>query len=88
MKPNRTDALKAVINQIREVMPFEDLEATICTGQCNQCSVKLLEYLDTLIEEWEFRLKQGDIPSFGEIAQLAKTSKKIYKILEKNNLVD
>lgn len=88
MKPDRQKALKKMIKEIREIMPFEDLDANVCTGQCNHCSVKLLEFLDTQLDEWEFRLKQGEIPNFGDISQLAKTSKKIYQVLEKHNLVD
>jgi len=88
MKPKTPIAMKTLIEEIRQVMPFEDLDANICTGQCNHCSVKLLEFLDTQIDEWEFRLKQGEIPSLKDIDELSKTSKKIYRALDKQNLID
>jgi len=68
-------------------MPFDMPEANICSGGCQGCSLKLLEYLDTELENWEFKLNAGELPSLGEISQLAKTSKKIYKVLQKNELV-
>jgi len=88
MKPKTPIAMKTLIEEIRQIMPFEDLDANICTGQCNHCSVKLLEFLDTQIDEWEFRLKQGEIPSLKDIDELSKTSKKIYRALDKQNLID
>lgn len=36
----------------------------------------------------EHRLDSGGIPNFGDIQKLVKTSKKIYRILEKNNLIE
>ena len=88
MKPKRDQAMLQLIEDIRETFPFESSEANICTGQCNSCSMKLLEYLDTELDSWEYRLKQGEKPSFGEIKKLTKTSKKIYTVLAKHNLVD
>ena len=87
MKPQRTQAMQQLIEAVRKTFPFEDADANICTGQCNACSMKLLEYLDTELDDWEYKLKQGETPSFGEINKMAKTSKKIYKVLDKNNLV-
>lgn len=88
MKPDRITAMKQLIEQIRASMPFDLPEANLCSGQCNGCSQKLLDYLDMQIQEWEFRLTQGETPDFGEIHRLAKTSKKIYKVLQRNGLVD
>lgn len=39
------------------------------------------------ITEWENRLENGETPDLNDIKNLAKTSRKIYKILEKNNLI-
>jgi hypothetical protein len=87
-KPDRTKAMQQLIKTVRYKFPFDSTEANICTGQCNSCSMKLLDYLDSQLEEWEYRLKKGETPSFGDIKQLAKTSKKIYRVLDKHNLVD
>jgi len=88
MKPNRKKAMLQLISKVRETFPFDSAEANICTGQCNSCSMKLLEYLDIQLDDWEYRLKNGDVPTFGDIKQLAKSSKKIYRVLDKHNLVD
>ncbi len=88
MKPDRTIAMRQLIKQVRRAMPFDLPEANLCSGQCNGCSQKLLDYLDSELEGWEYRLKDGETPDFGEIQRIAKTSKKIYKVLERNGLVD
>jgi len=86
MKPNRTSAMRQLILQVRTAMPFDLPEANLCSGKCNGCSQKLLDYLDSELEDWEYRLKEGEIPDFGEIQRIARTSKKIYKILDQNGL--
>ncbi|MFK5894295.1 MAG: hypothetical protein QM504_13820 [Pseudomonadota bacterium] len=87
-KPDISKAMQQLINTVREKIPFESVEANICTGQCNKCSVKVLEFLDSELEGWQYRLKNGETPNFGDINQLGKTSKKVYRILAKNNFVD
>jgi hypothetical protein len=87
MKPGRTMAMQQLILQVRTAMPFDLPEANLCSGQCNGCSQKLLDYLDIELEDWEYRLKDGQVPDFGEIQRIAKTSKKIYKILDRNGLI-
>ena len=69
-------------------MPFELPEANLCSGKCNGCSQKLLDYLDTELEDCEYRLKDNEAPDFGDIQRIAKTSKKIYKVMQRNGLVD
>ena len=69
-------------------MPFDLPEANLCSGKCNGCSQKLLDYLDTELEDWEYRLDAGETPDFGDINKIAKTSKKIYRVMKKNGLVD
>lgn len=69
-------------------MPFDLPEANLCSGKCNGCSQKLLDYLDTELESWEYRLNAGEAPDFGDINKIAKTSKKIYRVMQKNGLVE
>lgn len=88
MKPDRTTAMRQLIQQVRTAMPFELPEANLCSGKCNGCSQKLLDYLDTELEDWEYRLKDNEAPDFGDIQRIAKTSKKIYKVMQRNGLVD
>ena len=88
MKPDRTTAMRQLIQQIRVNIPFDLPEANMCSGKCNGCSQKLLDYLDTELEDWEYRMDADELPDFGEINRIAKTSKKIYKVLQRNGLVD
>lgn len=87
MKPDTTTAMQDLIQQIRSKIPFDMPEAQACTGICNGCSQKLLEFLDTELISWEFRLNQGETPKLGDIKSLARSSIKIYRVLHKNQLV-
>jgi hypothetical protein len=80
-------AMQQLIEQVRVAMPFNLPEANLCSGKCNGCSQKLLDYLDVELEGWEYRLRIGEEPDFGEIQRIAKTSKKIYRVMQKNNLI-
>ncbi|HGG61257.1 MAG TPA: hypothetical protein ENK26_15310 [Gammaproteobacteria bacterium] len=88
MKPATPEAMRQLIRQIREAMPFDAPEADLCSGHCHGCSFKLLEYLDIRLEEWEDRLARGEQPTLGDLHRLARTGKKIYRALEKNGLVE
>ncbi len=88
MKPDRPAAMRLLIQQIRAVMPFNLPEASLCSGKCNGCSQKLLDYLGSELEQWEMRLQAGEVPDFGDISRIARTSKKIYKILDANSLLE
>lgn len=87
MKPKTPEAMRELIAQIRQEIPFDLPEARICEGICKGCSMKLLEYLEMEIETWQYRLDQADVPNFGDLKQLARSSKKIYKVLQVNGLV-
>ena len=69
-------------------MPFDLPEANLCSGKCNGCSQKLLDYLDMELEDWEYRLTAGETPDFGDINRIARTGKKIYRVMKKNGLVN
>ncbi len=88
VKPDTTQAMRDLVRQIREVMPFDAPEASLCSGHCHGCSFKLLEFLDTRLEEWESRLAQGEKPTLGDLHRLARTGKKIYRALQQNGLVE
>ena len=76
-----------LISQVRKSVPFDTPQDELCNGPCTGCPKKLMEYLDTQLEEWEADLQAGEEPTFGDIQKLAKTSRKIYGVLEKNNLI-
>jgi hypothetical protein len=87
VKPDTRTAMGDLIRQVREAIPFDTPTDILCTGICHGCSVKLLEYLDLELTEWEYRLEEGEQPTFGDLDRLAKTSRKVYRVLQKNGLV-
>ncbi len=87
MKPDTTNAMNLLIRQVRENIPFDMPVADLCTGGCRGCPKKLIEFLDMQLEDWEQRLDDGEKPSLGDLHKLSRVSKKVYKSLERNNLV-
>ena len=78
-----------IIQQIKESFPFDISEEELCADSCTYgCPQKLLEYMKMEITEWEQRLENGEIPNFRDIQKLSKTGWKIYRVLQKNNLVN
>ena len=88
MKPDTSTAMQNLIDEVRATMPFDAGEAQLCADSCNGCSLKLLEFLDMELLDWEQKLQDGVEPSFGDIHKMGKTCKKIYMILKKNGLVE
>ncbi|WP_206171803.1 hypothetical protein [Thiorhodococcus mannitoliphagus] len=80
--------MRSLIRQIRSTMPFAAAEAQLCSGECNGCSKKLLDYLESELDAWELRLDQGERPGLGDLSQLIRTTKKIHRVLERNGLVE
>ncbi len=78
-----------IIQQVRATFPLTMTEQELCTKTCSYgCPKKLLEYIDMEITDWEQRLENGEIPNFGDIQKLSKTSENIYRVLKKNNIVN
>lgn len=80
--------MKNLIEEVRSTLPFGADETELCADSCQGCSKKLLEFLETELENWEQKLNQGIKPNFGDIHRMGKTCKKIYMVLKKNNLID
>jgi len=87
MKPDTREAMRQLIEQIRHNIPFQLSAEDICKDECKNCSIKLLEYLSSEIENWEYRLQQNDVPNFKDLSRLARSGKKIYQALHKSGLV-
>ena len=87
MKPDLNTAMALLIAQIRQALPFELDEAQLCRGPCQGCSKKLLEFLDSELCHWEFRLQRGESPGFGDLQRLAKTAERIKRVLSKNRII-
>lgn len=88
MKPNTRTAMQNLLHQVREAIPFDDPAARECPDLCQGCTPKLLELLDSELCDWEQRLRVGDKPSLGDVDRLAKMSRKIYRVLQANGLVE
>lgn len=88
MKARTPEAMRLVIHQVRDAIPFDEMtEARLCSGLCQGCPKKLLEYLEQEVEYWEGNLANGDEPSLGDVQKLARTSLKIHKVLVKNQVL-
>ncbi|MBT3203936.1 MAG: hypothetical protein HOM14_14240 [Gammaproteobacteria bacterium] len=88
MKPNTTQAMSELIDQIKTTLPLDQSETITCTGQCKICPEKLVEFISMELENWEYRLENGDVPNFKDLNKLAKSSLKIHKALDKKGLID
>ena len=88
MKPDVPTAMRQLIAQIRETLPFGAPEAQICQGPCEGCSMKLLNYLDNELTCWEQRLDQGERPGLAELSRLARTARRVHQVLQKNGLLE
>lgn len=86
-KPNTTEAMHNLIHEVRATLPLELSLADICSDECKSCSMKLIEYISMELDNWEDRLDNGDVPDFRDLNRLAKSSKKIYQALKKNDLL-
>ncbi|PIP81040.1 MAG: hypothetical protein COW84_01980 [Gammaproteobacteria bacterium CG22_combo_CG10-13_8_21_14_all_40_8] len=88
MKPVPKEAMQILIHQIRRVIPFNAPESSLCTGPCQGCSKKLIEYLDSEICFWQLQLNNDIVPKLGDINKLARTAKKIKKVLTINGFIN
>lgn len=80
--------MRILTQQIRQKIPFDELdEARVCSGACVGCAKNLLEYLEQEVIYWEDSLTRGESPNLGDINKLARSAKKIYKVLQLNKLV-
>jgi len=87
VKPKTPAAMQQLIKQVREALPFDMPEAYLCDGVCKGCSLKLLDYLDLELTNWEDRLKDGEIPDLADIQRIAKTSRKFHRVLDKSGVL-
>ncbi|GAA5523676.1 hypothetical protein Maes01_00225 [Microbulbifer aestuariivivens] len=86
-KPDTRTAIRQIIAQARETLPFSMPAAELCAGPCGSCSKKLLEYLDGEIVEWEQRLDNGEVPTLGEVNKFGRLCQKIHRAIAANGLI-
>ncbi len=77
-----------LIAQIKTTIPFDLPESYICSGRCNGCSLKLLDFLELQLEEWEDRLLTGEQPNFGDLKKLARIARQVHRVMDRNDLLD
>lgn len=87
MKPCPALAMYQLIADIRTAVPFDNPESSLCLGPCTGCSKKLIEFLDDQLCDWQSKLEAGYQPKLGDLNRLAKTAKKIHKVLAKNSFI-
>ena len=87
-KPDTSTAMNNLIVQVRDAIDFNIPASRLCNGPCTGCSKKLMEFLDSELGDWEYKLGLDESPNFGDIRTLAKTSKKVYKVLKINGIVE
>lgn len=87
-KPSAPQAMQCLIRDIRAAMPFDQPAALLCRNTCAGCPKKLMEFLAAEVSGWESALASGSQPTLGDIERLANTSRKIYRVLEKNHLLN
>lgn len=89
MKPDTRTAMQNLIDEIRQAIPFDTPETEMCAddSSCQGCSLKLLEFLAMELDNWQQKLDDGEVPNFGDLARLGKSSQKIYKTLQRNGII-
>jgi hypothetical protein len=87
-KPDRQTAMLHIIKLVRDDFPFYDPESQICGDTCVGCPKKLLELVDSEIEEWEHKIASGETPNFAEIDSFAKLCRNIRRSLKRSGVID
>jgi hypothetical protein len=87
-KPESATAMRLLIGQIRASIPFDAPEARICSGSCQGCSMKLLDFLASELEDWECRLDAGEKPGLADLSRLMRMGRKVQAVLQRNGLVE
>jgi hypothetical protein len=80
--------MRDLIQRVRATLPFEAPEALVCSGVCQGCSRKLLDFLESELDDWERRLDTGERPGLNDLSRLIQTSRKIRHILIRNGLIE
>ena len=88
MKPDTLLAMQNLIKQIKSAIPFDLGKIDACPDNCRGCYVKLIDFLEVEIVDWEYRLENNEAPNFEDLDKLAKTAKKIHRVLINNGVID
>ena len=88
MKPKTPAAMQQIIQQVRQTLPFDTPQGYVCADECKGCSLKLMEFLDLELMDWEDRLQQGEVPNLGDVQRIARISRKVHAVLDKNGALN
>lgn len=86
-KPDSATAMRGLIARIRTVIPFDAPAAQSCSGICEECSMKLLDFLAAELEDRECRLNRGETPSLADLSRLIGTGQRVHAALQRNGLL-
>lgn len=86
-KPDVATALRDLIRQVRASLPFDAPETQVCSGLCQGCSKKLLDFLDSELASWERRLALGEKPGLDDLSRLIQVSRKVRRVLVRNGVI-
>ena len=87
MKPDTSTAMHQLIAQVRAAIPFNAPQSRVCTGACEGCSQKLMDFLEGELDDWERRLTSGERPGLADLSRQARVSRKVHGVLERNGLI-
>ncbi|WP_417657239.1 hypothetical protein [Pseudidiomarina aestuarii] len=87
-KPDTSDAMRTLIQTIRDTIPFGLEAADMCQGICRGCSKKMMEMLDSEVSQWQVELdNKTAVPTLADLAFMKKLASRTYKVLQRNNLI-
>ena len=87
-KPNTSNAMRALLDTIRDTIPFGLEDADMCQGICRGCSKKMMEMLDAEVSQWQVDLDNKTAePTLADLAFMEKLARRTHKVLQRNNLI-
>ncbi|MDD1779821.1 hypothetical protein LRP49_01310 [Enterovibrio sp. ZSDZ35] len=88
-KPSRTDAMKLIIEQVKQELPLYEPETFVCgpDNNCIGCPKKLIELVDSELTYWESAMSRGVTPQFDEIRRFGKLCTNVKRGLVRNNII-
>ncbi|AMG29118.1 hypothetical protein AL542_01355 [Grimontia hollisae] len=89
-KPTRMDAMKQIIEQVKQELPLYESDTFVCgpDGNCIGCPKKLLEMVDSELTYWESAMSRGITPQFDEIRRFGKMCTSVRRALVRNKIIE
>jgi hypothetical protein len=86
-RPDSTTAMRILIAQIRTALPLDAPAVPECSGDCQRCAVKLLEFLTLELDSWELRLAQQERPTLADLSQLVRHARAVQAVVQRQQPV-